>query len=474
MKTLRTILLLCIVLTSTGTSFAQDLISSSSNSKNKFTYRSGNPLQSFEVESRGKIDLTDDDKDVKRLSPDGYLEIQKTVFGSTRRILITPEGPGLKREYFEGRSSQPFDPEGKRWLAEVLPELVKTTTIGAEGRVNRFYRRGGIPSVLSEINSMKSSYVIAAYADLLIKLQPVTAKDYALIISGVVDAMDSDHYRTEFLENNMDRFANNQQAMEAVCAASTRMESDHYKTQVIKRALKNQSISAEAMKSILEASGKMESDHYLTEVVTTLLEQAVTDATISQAIATSKSIESDHYRSVVLRTALEKPNLSATSYKLAIESVRNIESDHYKTEVLTELLKNKLPADQIVELVDLSQFIDSDHYLTEIFTDVMATQTLSDESFKKLMTRIATVDSDHYASAILRSALNQPSLNDAKLISVLTAAASMGSDHYITEVLKAAAPKVKSGSNALKDAYRTTAKTINSETYYGRALRAIE
>jgi len=472
MKAGKLLLSIALLTLSIGAS-GQDISISSTKGTEKFSYRSNNLVQSFDLETRGKIDLTDDDKDVKRISPDGYLEIEKTVFGSKRKIVITPEGDGLKREYYEGRTAKPFEPEGRKWLAEILPELVKTSTLGAEGRVNRFYRRGGSTAVLGEMKTIESDYVQTAYANLLMKL-PIAAKEYPTIIKEVVGMIDSDHYRTEFLEHNMDKFAANKESIDAICAASVQMESDHYKTQVIKSALKNKSISPEAMKSILEAAGKMESDHYVTEVITSLLKQDVSDAVISDAIATSKSIESDHYRSVVLRTALAKPNLSANAYKLTLESVKDIESDHYKTEVLTTLLKSKLPADQIFGLIDMSTSIESDHYLAEVFTKVLSTQTFSDDSYKKLMARVSMVDSEHYAAVILRTALSKATLNDARLISTLEAAGAMDSDHYTSEVLLAAAPKVVSAGDAVKTAYRAAAKKIDSETYYGKALRAID
>ncbi len=65
-------------------------------------------------------------------------------------------------------------------------------------------------------------------------------------------------------------------------------------------------------------------------------------------------------------------------------------------------------------------------------------------------------------------------MTDGKLIAVLNAAAQIDSDHYITEVLVDAAPAVKSAGALVKDAYRAAARKIDSETYYGRALRAIE
>jgi hypothetical protein len=452
---------------------AQTLSMSSSNDRHKISYRSDNPLQNFNVETRGKIELTDDDKDIKSMSSDGYIEIEKTVFGSRRKIVITAEGNSIKREYYEGRTSLPFEPEGRKWLSEILPELVRTTTLGAEGRVKRFFAKGGTPAVLSEINSMSSDYVMNHYANLLMA-QRVTVNDYPLIIKSIVDAVDSDHYRAQFLEYNMDKFMVDQSAIEAVCLASGRMGSDHYKTQVIKRALRDKNISLKAMKSILATTTRMSSDHYITEVINTLLNQDVSDAVVTEAINASKTMSSDHYRSVVLRTALNKPNLSAASYQQTLEAVKGINSDHYKTEVLKQLMKGSLANEQLFTLVDLSSSIGSDHYLTEIFSEVLRTQQLSDEAFKRLIDRVGNVNSDHYASVILRSALNKPALNDVKLISILQNAGNIGSDHYKTEVLMAFAPKVKVASPAVKDSYRAAAKRINSETYYGRALRAVE
>jgi hypothetical protein len=105
---------------------------------------------------------------------------------------------------------------------------------------------------------------------------------------------------------------------------------------------------------------------------------------------------------------------------------------------------------------------------------VLKNQELSDEAFKALVNRAGSLNSDHYASVILNDALEIPNLSDAQLISVISAAGNMDSDHYITTVLVDAAPKVKGGSNSVKDAYRSTAKRISSETYYGRALKAID
>lgn len=109
--------------------------------RNKIVIRNRSGFSSFDVEVRGKVELTDDDKDIKSMSPDGYLEVRKTVFGSRRALVISPDGGGLKKEYYEGRTKVAFEPAGRQWMAEILPELVRSTTIGAESRVERFFKK---------------------------------------------------------------------------------------------------------------------------------------------------------------------------------------------------------------------------------------------------------------------------------------------------------------------------------------------
>ncbi|MFN9863365.1 MAG: hypothetical protein ACK55U_08160, partial [Bacteroidota bacterium] len=437
-------------------------------------YRTSNGVSSFSVEVRGKIELTDDDRDIKSMSPDGYLEIKKTVFGSRRSLVVKPAGNTLKREYYEGRELIPFEPEGRRWMNEILPEMVRATTIGAESRVNRFYRNGGVNSVLDEINRLESDHVKAHYAKILTSLN-LTAKDYPTVVSRVAQSIDSDHYLSEFLRNNLQKLVSTKESADAVFTATNKMESDHYKAEVIKDALRIQAASPESLRIVLQAAGKMESDHYKTEVLTSMLRQsAISDATIAELLASARSIDSDHYRTIVINRALDKPNLSQVSYQKALEAVQGIESDHYKTEVMRHLLRGKIAGDQVKTLVTLSGSVDSDHYVTEIMKEVLETQDLSDADFKLLMTRVETLDSDHYASQILKAALDSRNMNSAKLLTVLQAAGHIDSDHYISEVLLDAAEQVRTGSAELKEAYRATAKKIDSDVYYGRVIKAID
>src|SRR5688572_4257043 len=158
---------------------------------------------------RAKIEITDDDKDIKSMSDDGYLEINKTVFGSRRTIVMESLGGGkIKKEYYESRTKMDWEPNGRAWLNEILPDIIRNTTIGAESRVNRFFKKGGTAAVLNEIELMDSDHSKSHYANLLMK-QPVPVKDYSAIVNTLTEELDSDHYMSEFLKNNTDKFMQN-------------------------------------------------------------------------------------------------------------------------------------------------------------------------------------------------------------------------------------------------------------------------
>ncbi len=113
----------------------------------------------FNVEYRGKIEISDDDQDIISLSDGGFVEISKTVFGSKRSIIIESLGGGkLKKEYFEGRTKMQWEPDGRKWLNEILPSVVRSTALGAESRINRYYKQGGVSAVMTEISRLEGDY----------------------------------------------------------------------------------------------------------------------------------------------------------------------------------------------------------------------------------------------------------------------------------------------------------------------------
>lgn len=407
------------------------------NGKSKIIRKTGNT--EYKIEYEGKITINDQDSDITGVSNGGFIKISKSAFGSKRKIEIRPEGGQLVKKYYVGNSKTDFEPEGRKWLAEVLPEILRSTTIGASSRVDRFHRQGGVSGVLAEISKLDSDYVKTAYFDLLLKKNP-NSSELARIASAAGDEVESDHYLSEILKDNQKAFLGSSEGTRAYIQATNEIESDHYQSEVLKAVIRNSDIADADLGKLLAASDNIGSDHYKSVVLSELLsKRKIEGANLATLVKATQDIDSDHYRSEVLKKALGEGSISESAYNTLLASVADMSSDHYKQEVLDDLLDKN---------------------------------NLKNSTYDNMLKAIASMGSDHYISEVMKKAANM-SLTESQIISSLKSIGEMSSDHYITDALRAFAGKVNSSGNSVKEAYRAAAKNINSSHYYGQALKAL-
>ena len=396
----------------------------------------------FDIEYKGDITISNDDKDIIGISKGGYIEIRKSSFGNRRRIVIEANSNGqLTKSYYVGRSEKNYNSEGKAWLSEILPEVVRTTTIGAESRVQRFYSKGGASGVLTEISNIKSDYVKSTYFKLLIRNKLTTNELVSTIQKAGVE-IKSDHYLSGILQENQKAFLANDKTVAAYIQATKTIQSDHYMTNVLKKVINDASINDDQMGSLLEISKDVKSDHYMTQILKEIMDKRTINAKNTvRIIELSKDIQSDHYKTVVLKKVIDKKSLPSDAYTAYMKTLEDVRSDHYSTEVIKKLLDSKFDGktsslSSLLDLVD--QNISSDHYTMTIFKK-LAKQRLSDD----------------------------------QLVVTLNAAKTIRSDHYLSQTLLAFSSSVNRASEKVKQAYKNTAKTINSDSYYGKAIKAL-
>ena len=323
-----------------NTSEAQLRVSTSSTKKEvngrKTTINYKDWQKEYKIQFEGEFELSDNDEDIIKVSRGGYFEISRSAFGTRRKVIIESDnGNELVKEYFVGRSRVPFEPEGREWLAGVLPDIVRSTTIGAESRVDRFYRKGGVDGVLDEVNELEGDYLKHHYLNIMLDKQELSDEDLAKVIIEGSDEIGSDYYISELLKNNERQLLNNETTLKAYIEASEEIDSDHYRAEVLKKALRNDDLSDDLLEAVLESARDVDSDHYLTEILReTLDERELNDDLISIVIKAARSIGSDHYQSQLFRDALRHDNISSNSYWEIVDAAGEIGSDHYKTELL--------------------------------------------------------------------------------------------------------------------------------------------
>lgn len=414
-----------------------------SNKNGKNTVHVKDNGKDFKIEYEGDFTLSDDDKDITAITAGGFIEITKSSFGNRRRVVIESDRNGnLIRKFYVGRSERDYNPEGKTWLAEILPDVVRSTAIGAKSRVARFYNRGGASAVLGEIRRMDSDYVKSIYFRLLLE-NNLSNSELVDVIEASGRQIKSDHYLAEILKSNQKAFLANSQTINAYITASSSLKSDHYATSVLKHVINDPSITDTQMGSLLDIARGVQSDHYVTQILTEIMEKRTLNSqNVSKIINLSKDIQSDNYKTEVLKKVISDKGMPADAYDALLGTMADIKSDHYMAEVIKTLIKGRLKT--------------------------------SNSGLSRLLDLVGNhIKSDHYAATIYTLLANQD-LSEAQMITALNSVTSIGSGHYLSEALMAFSGKVKRSSERVKSAYRTAAKSIKSDSYYGRAAKAID
>ncbi|UII24712.1 hypothetical protein LVD15_15475 [Fulvivirga maritima] len=434
-----------------------------------------NGRNSFNIEYKGTITITDDDADVKSITPGGYLEISKTTFGSKRTIQIESTSNGLKKEYYEGRKEMPFIPDGKNWLAEILPEVIRSTGIGAESRVKRFYKKGGVDAVLSEVDKMESNYVKSIYARILLEKDNLKDDELIKIAESLSADISSDYYLSEVLRKNSHVYLIKPTTEEAYFNAVKHIGSDYYSTVVLKEALKDNQKSSTTVLKIMDASKNIGSDYYQMTVLDELLDDNLDEESITAIVNSSKNINSDYYQTQLLSKALQKSNISDESRNIVIDAMANVSSDYYMASLFIKLMdepQSEATNMKIVSLIDNK--MSSSYYASNVLSKMLKSQDLSTKTMEAIAKATSDLGSSNYASSVIKTASKQ-NLNKKSLLLLIKTAGDINSSYYSSEALSSLAPAVKKlNDNEAFDAYRAAAKSIDSDTYYGKAMRAID
>ncbi len=449
-------------------------VRSSKNGKTTISVKKGRS-NSFSLEYEGDISISDDDKDILSISRGGYFEVKKSAFGNRRRIYMEPGAGGkLIKKYYVGSSSISFETEGRKWLAEILPEVLRSTSIGAEQRVSRIYKKGGTYAVLKEVENIESDYVKATYVKLLLQKNP-SSKNLSTILEVVANDIDSDYHRADILKRNTKAFLGTEASTTAYIQAAGAIDSDYHKADILKQSVKDGTISQVQMKSLFKITNDIHSDYHKADILLAVMKNRTLDAdNVTLLVNTSRDIHSDYHKAEVLKTALASKSLNSNGYSAFVSSMSSIDSDHHSADILKDLLKNKLNSGDLREILLLADDnISSDYHKGQVLMNVADKQDLQSGNLPILLEAIRGMSSDSHRASVFKQLAKQDFSTD-QLAKILAATSSFSSDSHQTASLLAFAPKAKEKGGTAIEAYRKACNTISSETYFGRALRAIQ
>jgi hypothetical protein len=256
-----------------------------------------------EVSIRGKVEFTDDYRDIKTISEGGLIRILDERGATSRRFEAVETSDGIKRSYWVNGQPQPINDEARAWLARMLEDAVVHGGYDARTRVKKILSERGPNGVLDEIAGIESDYVKKIYFDELAQSGSLDGASARRAIEMAGREMKSDYEKAGALMKLGENSLNDAATRNAFITAVGTMKSDYERGRVLSSLLKKNALDKDGLVLAVKTAAAFESDYEKAQVLIKIAAAAGGDQTVRDAVVeTARTIKSDYERGRVLST----------------------------------------------------------------------------------------------------------------------------------------------------------------------------
>lgn len=385
--------------------------------------------EKLEVNYSGAFEFTDDDSDIRQISPNGYLKITDGNWIGRHSVEIRERGGQLERRYYVNGSERPYEPAGREWLKQSLPKFVRNTGIGAPSRVARFLRSGGAGGVMAEISRIQSTYVKRLYFGELFKQATLTPEQYRQVMTQASAEMRSSSYELAQL----------------LIAIADKIPADDG-----------------SRRAYFQAASGISSDYEVRRVYSTMLKRGpVSPATLAVLLENTASIESDYELSELLRQVVAQQPLDEKNRAAFFRAVGTIQSDYERRRVLGVAVSKTQPSDPALleQALTAAASMVSDYEAAAFLLDVLKQNGIEGAVRGAFFKTVAGVSSGYERGRVLQTVVKQPGTSAETLREVLRASSGM-SGYELSQLLQLIA-RTHTLSGELRDAYLSSAERLS-------------
>jgi beta-lactamase regulating signal transducer with metallopeptidase domain len=318
--------------------------SSDDSDDTSFQYISSSAGRCLQVALWGKVEFSDDERDVQSISRDGRLYVRERRPNADRELTVTPgDGGGPRYAYSVDGERASFDDEGRAWLADLLPTVLRESGLNARQRVARIRREGGVSAVLADIKRTQSTSAKRAAYDALLQEGTLSSDEEARVARQAgTDLASSDGELRAVLEAIGKRGHMAAPMAEAFGAAVEHMSSDGEKRELLQQyALKgDRDMLLVSMRQASSISSDGEKSEFLRATASRYLGND--DEQLRNAFfSVTNTISSDGEKHEVLNAVLPYVQKPAILFAV-LDAARQISSDGEKSELLVSILHKRV------------------------------------------------------------------------------------------------------------------------------------
>jgi beta-lactamase regulating signal transducer with metallopeptidase domain len=453
----------------------------------------------------GAIEFTDDDRDVKSLSPGGHFRMEEGTWLSGRAYDVKADSSGnLTKTYSVGWSTKPLDSEGQAWLGRLLPQMIRESGIGAGPRVARILRQGGPQAVITEIGLIHSDGSKRIYLEQLFSqatLNTEQLKDAARLIRRIssdgdkaqvlvtvdgkyftgelrpylfeaVESISSDGDKRRVLSDIVKKDAGSADTLVSAARAAKHISSDGDKAEVLIEMADSYRANDGLDMAYFEAVKSISSDGDHARVLSKILAAHGYDRDVLiRALRSAEKISSDGDKARVLKEAVSRYSDDELVRKAFFDAANSISSDGDHQQVLVALVHREgNAATTLGGIAKSAQRISSDGDKARVLVELSGAnvEPVRDDFFAAA----DTISSDGDHSHVLMALLDQPGTSSAMAIAAIQSATRISSDGDMSRVLLDAADRY-SKDPVVDAALRKAVESLHSDGLYRSVMSEI-
>jgi hypothetical protein len=413
----------------------------------------------FEVKYKGKILVTDDDKDIKSITPGGYLKIKRSSFGSNRSLLIESDRNGnLSRKYYEGNKEKNFNQEGRAWLEDILVSVIRKTGIGGKERVMRIYQNHGVDGVIDEMEEMdgssqsfeinfgfyksvNSTGTNARY--MYIKALIDNAELSRGELKDVLDALEdipSNSTKGSMLREILSKYELDDDLMEDFLYTTSTLSYNTERGNTLRAFQSKYKIDRSNYKGYFDIIDDMSINSEKGNVLKPLLEsQKLDDAVMSELLETLEDFSSSSETAAVLRLALTQMSDDPRVVDDFKDAMENISSSHRKLrEELMELYADRdyyqrrtdIQKSMLIDMMDMAMQYDPNTYKTPVLRKLHYSMTNDPEVLEKYFEVIESMDYNMEEYNVMLDLIRVHQLDEKGYLLLYEAAEDLARDDF--------------------------------------------
>ncbi|MCB1583236.1 MAG: M56 family metallopeptidase [Xanthomonadales bacterium] len=350
--------------------------------------------RSFKLKAKlsGEIKFNHDESQIVAFPANSKFDLTEEVKGEERRLVIKSIRGNDMPEYvyYENGDKKTYDDNAQKWLARIIPEIMRITGFNAKERVKRIHAKGGNPAVLEEIGLIDSDYVRRTYFGHLFKLDQLDDTDMNSTLKLAAE-IKSDFELSHVLSAMVatQQIQDEQQWFNYLQATHT-IQSDFELAKTMMNVMEYLPESTQVNESFFKAVQTIQSDFEMAKVLLAYLDgREPNSVNLEQMFVAAAEIQSDFELAKVLMSVNKNLENHEEAFGHYLDLAATISSDFEMKKVYSNLLQHKPSAVILNQMLNsAADQIGSDFELANLLVQV-ANQNHSNDAIKKKIIEVA-------------------------------------------------------------------------------------